>query len=465
MPPWYSTGSNHSDTVAGRRLHSATRLNARVDLLRLQTLRRDQYPYLLQSVSQSGSQARYDILCAFPQETITLNSVDTGAPDFLSILDQFTAEREILPATADDLPFVGGWFVYLGYELAAQIEPVLDIPGINADGLPVAFASHTPAAIINDHLLQCCFIVTQSGWQHLEREILRDIERSLHRPVPDGLIPEAEIREEIPEKYLQDIKRIKDYIRDGDVFQVNLSRSWELEFKKPLAAGTLYRRLCHHNPAPFAASVHHQDTAIISSSPERLFKVIGDSVETRPIAGTRPRHGESAQDHAYLQELLSHPKERAEHIMLIDLERNDLGRICRAGSVQVNELMVLESYAHVHHIVSNVQGKLQEAMTPGRLIRALFPGGTITGCPKIRCMQIIAELERTQRGPYTGAVGYISANGNMDFNILIRTLTLHGNRVKFRTGAGIVADSVPQRELDETRAKARGLLLALGLQA
>jgi anthranilate synthase component 1 len=162
-----------------------------------------------------------------------------------------------------------------------------------------------------------------------------------------------------------------------------------------------------------------------------------------------------------LRELQAHPKERAEHVMLIDLERNDLGRICAAGSVEVSEFMTLESYQHVHHIVSNIQGKLREDVTPGEVLAAVFPGGTITGCPKVRCMQIIGELEGEPRGAYTGSMGYINRDGSMDFNILIRTLEVRGKQVSFRAGAGIVADSIPLKELEETRAKARGLVRAL----
>ncbi len=184
-------------------------------------------------------------------------------------------------------------------------------------------------------------------------------------------------------------------------------------------------------------------------------------VETRPIAGTRKRSADLAADRALIEELISHPKERAEHIMLIDLERNDLGRICLPGSVEVNELMVVETYEHVHHIVSNVRGHLQPGMTPLEIIHATFPGGTITGCPKVRCMEIIAELEQMPRQAYTGSLGYINRDGSLDFNILIRTILQQGNQVSLRTGAGIVADSIPERELKESRHKAKGLLNAL----
>jgi anthranilate synthase component 1 len=199
---------------------------------------------------------------------------------------------------------------------------------------------------------------------------------------------------------------------------------------------------------------------VLSSSPERLLEVKGRAISTRPIAGTRPRSGDSDQDARDTAELVAHPKERAEHVMLIDLERNDVGRVCQAGSVHVDEYMVTESYAHVHHIVSNVRGTLRADATAVDALRALYPGGTITGCPKVRCMQIIAQLEGEGRGAYTGSLGWLGTDGDADFNILIRTLTLRGDQIELRAGAGIVADSVPERELEETRAKALGMLRA-----
>src|SRR5262245_16809783 len=193
--------------------------------------------------------------------------------------------------------------------------------------------------------------------------------------------------------------------------------------------------------------------------------ITGREISTRPIAGTRARAGDAEQDRRDTAELVAHPKERAEHIMLIDLERNDLGRVCEAGSVSVDEYMITESYKHVHHIVSNVRGRLRADRSPVDALRALFPGGTITGCPKVRCMQIIAELEGEGRGAYTGSLGWLGIDGDADFNILIRTLSLRGDVVELRAGAGIVADSIPERELEETRAKARGMLRAFGVSA
>jgi anthranilate synthase component 1 len=216
------------------------------------------------------------------------------------------------------------------------------------------------------------------------------------------------------------------------------------------------------NPAPFAALAQCDEFAVLSSSPERLLQIRDGVASTRPIAGTRPRGKDAASDSALVTELRLNEKERAEHIMLVDLERNDLGRICKAGTVVVDEYMTIETYATVHHIVSNVRGELRDDVTPGRAIAAVFPGGTITGCPKVRCMEILAGLEREPRDAYTGSLGYLGIDGSMDLNILIRTLMVRGGEIGFRTGAGIVADSDPEAELMETRAKARGVLRALG---
>ncbi|MFU8832789.1 MAG: chorismate-binding protein, partial [Wenzhouxiangella sp.] len=263
------------------------------------------------------------------------------------------------------------------------------------------------------------------------------------------------------EQFMAGVERIKEWILDGDVFQVNLSRGWKGASTKVLDPAALYRSLSISNPAPFAGLARLPGGTVLSSSPERLVEIRADHVQTRPIAGTRPRGTSAEQDASLSAELMAHPKERAEHIMLIDLERNDLGRVCRKGSIEVNELMVVESYTHVHHIVSNVRGRLQPGIHATDVIAAVFPGGTITGCPKVRCMEIIATLEGQGRGFYTGAMGYLGHDGSMDTNILIRSMVVRDHELSFRTGAGIVADSDPEAELAETEAKARGLLRAL----
>jgi anthranilate synthase component I len=430
------------------------------DLLLLHLKHPERYPHLLESVTGG----RYDILFAFPADSLTLDEEGLrgiGAEqhvDFISALDSWFQKLQSPRQT--DLPFEGGWFLYLAYELAAQLEPVLNL---SADpmGLPIAKAEFFPAAVIRDRQLNRIHIVTEEQAQL--GQIRSDIEQLEVAEPNTGPVSLKKLEEEQGERFRQGVLRIKDYIREGDVFQVNLSRAWQGELDTEESHGRLYAALRASNPAPYAALATMDTKAIISSSPERLIRVEDRLVETRPIAGTHPRSMDRDQDNVLSSELLAHPKERAEHIMLIDLERNDLGRICTPGTVEVNELMVLESYQHVHHIVSNVRGRLREGITPGQVIRAVFPGGTITGCPKIRCMEIIAELEQEGRGAYTGSLGYLNTHGGMDLNILIRSIVRSDNQIRFRTGAGIVADSDPERELEETRHKAQGLLRGFAL--
>lgn len=425
------------------------------DLLAIHARDPQRYPCLLESVAHGTSQARYDILFAFPGERIELDP----AIDFLAQLDQAWRAEQSSRDADSHLPFRGGWFLYLGYELAAQVEPSLELP-IDTGLLPTAFAARFPAAIIRDHATMRCWLVAESDRQQIS-QMREDVAAAATSEVVTATAQPLLLKEEEPRRYLDAVERIKRYIVEGDVFQVNLSREWRGEARRHDDVA-LYASLRRSNPAPFAGLIRLDDFAVISSSPERLVSVQGRHVETRPIAGTRPRSAARDADEANSRELLAHPKERAEHIMLIDLERNDLGRVCVPGSIEVNELMVLESYAHVHHIVSNVRGELRDTVSPGEVIRAVFPGGTITGCPKVRCMQIIAELEQACRGAYTGAMGYLNRDGDMDLNILIRTITREHDTIRLRAGAGIVADSVTEMELEETRAKARGLLLALG---
>ncbi|MBP6596198.1 MAG: aminodeoxychorismate synthase component I, partial [Arenimonas sp.] len=345
---------------------------------------------------------------------------------------------------------------FLAYELAAQVEPRLRLPAAPGP-LPVALALRCPAAVVRDRETGRCFALAEPGAGH-------DLDAIAAHAIdaPAGFAP-PRLTEDDPAPFLAGVARIHDYLRAGDVFQVNLSRGWRAEFEQAPDPAAVYEQLRQANPAPFAGLLRLADAALLSSSPERLVSVRGQRVQTRPIAGTRPRVP-GDDDAARIRDLVGNPKERAEHVMLIDLERNDLGRVCVPGSVHVDELMSVESYAHVHHIVSNVSGELRPGTTPGEVIRAVFPGGTITGAPKVRCMQIIAELEGVGRGAYTGALGYLNRDGDMDLNILIRSAWLHGRELQFRTGAGIVVDSDAERELDETRAKARGMLRALGAQ-
>lgn len=452
------------------------RLTRIPDLIALHSRSPERYPHLLASVADGTARARYDILFAFPGDTLALqadsrlyrNDRAQGHGDFLEVFEREWRELSTTApeasATSDRLPFTGGWFVFLGYELVSQIEPTVSGMPFDPD-FPIACAMRIPAAVIVDR-------AQQQAWLMCEEEYVAELMPRLEvdalaTPVMDTVtMPTMEVTEEPSQNFIKHVKAIQEYIRAGDVFQVNLSRGWRAESPAPLNPAGLFRRLCAANPGPFAGMMTWRNgRAIISSSPERLVAVRNNRVHTRPIAGTFPRSADPVQDLALSQDLLRHPKERAEHVMLIDLERNDLGRVCRTGSIRVSEFMTLESYRHVHHIVSEVSGELKEQATPAQVIRAVFPGGTITGCPKVRCMQIITELEKAPRGAYTGSMGYINRDGSLDLNILIRTLVRNGQQISLRAGAGIVADSVPERELAETRAKARGLLSALGVSA
>jgi anthranilate synthase component 1 len=422
------------------------------------------YPCLLESVVRGTAQSRYDILFAFPGDRLTLHAdgrlydgagnLQTGR--FLDALDAaWQAER--LPAADDELPFHGGWVLLLAYELAGEIEPKLKLRPPSA--LPVALAVRCPAAVIVDHARGCTILLAEVD----HAELLDALESDLAAiPLIPSLPAPTAWEEGASSLFLDGVARIHEHLYAGDIFQVNLSRAWRARYAQPPTPASLYAVLRQANPAPFAGLLQQPAWAVVSSSPERLVEVRRGVAQTRPIAGTRPRLP-GDDELARIRELSAHPKERAEHVMLIDLERNDLGRVCVPGTVEVDELMAVESYAHVHHIVSNVRGRLRADVTPGEVIAATFPGGTITGCPKVRCMEIIASLEDAPRGAYTGALGYLDRNGDLDLNILIRTLTLAGDEVSLRAGAGIVADSVAESELDETRAKARGLLRALGV--
>lgn len=433
-------------------------------LLALHAAKPDRYPALFESAAAGEPLGRYDILFAFPAERLVLHSdhrlsgptAHLGGT-FLNALDAWWL-RERGPRVHSTLPFHGGWLVYLGYELAGQIEPRLRLP---APASCLAQAIRVPVAIVYERASTRGWIVAEPHQQDHVAAILADLEHMGEFPPSPRSLLSGDIEEDAPDQYLHAVERALHYIAAGDVYQANLSRGWRARLAADVRPFHLYERLRRTNPGPFCALADFGDMAIVSSSPERLVSVHDGSIATRPIAGTRPRGADRESDLRLMKELHSHPKERAEHVMLIDLERNDLGRVCEAGTVLVDEFMTIESYAHVHHIVSNVRGRLRAGVSPGEAIAAVFPGGTITGCPKVRCMEIIAELERAPRGAYTGSLGYLNRDGSMDFNILIRSLEVQGTHVMLRAGAGIVADSVPERELEESRAKARGVLRAL----
>lgn len=412
-----------------------------------------QCPALLESSAGAAARSRYDILLADPAEAFTPEQVGSRAR-FFAALDE-CARAACAPTT--DLPFIGGWLLYLGYEMATGVEPGLTLP-VADDGLPAALALRCHSAIIHDRRHATLDIVSDEA--DVDRVVrLLGLLRSVGGASTEArATPYVHWCEDEPRAYLAAVERARRYIRAGDVFQTNLARAWQGTLDADRSPAAVYTALRAANPAPFSALMQWQGGALVCSSPERLLALRDGRASVRPIAGTRRRRfGREAETS---RELITHPKERAEHVMLIDLVRNDLGRVCRPGSIAVDELMVIESYAHVHHIVSNVHGRLQDGIGPGSALKAVFPGGTITGCPKVRCMEIIAELEQDGRGAYTGSIGYLSRCGTLDSNIIIRSLTQAGRQLTLRAGAGIVADSEPESELAETRHKAHGVLRA-----
>ena len=435
------------------------RLDERPDPLAVHARFPDAWPFLLSSEAGSASLGRWTLLFRHDGTSLRDNR-NLGETGFLERLRRAAPVRASVPNGSErgPFPFVGGWFVYLGYEVAAEIEPRLRLPEYPGE-LPTAFAARCPAALLINHFSGESWLVAETQ-QWLERTLAEVSKAQPLAACPE--LPTLGVEVDPPERFAAGVNRIREWIVSGDVFQVNLSREWRISAAEPLDPIVLYRRLAHANAAPFAGLARLPGGTVISSSPERLVELRAGLVQTRPIAGTRTRGTDSQRDLDLSTELLAHPKERAEHIMLIDLERNDLGRVCETGSIEVDELMVVESYAHVHHIVSNLRGRLREGLHPVDVIGAVFPGGTITGCPKVRCMEIIAELEQCGRGFYTGSMGYLGLDGSMDLNILIRSLQVQDRCATFRTGAGIVADSDAQAEVAETVAKARGLLRALG---
>lgn len=373
------------------------------------------------------------------------------------------------------LPFTGGAIGILSYDFVHHFER---LPRTTVDDLrfPDAHFMFVDTVIAFDHYTNRAWVVTNPSIRNEDyQDALLRVEEIIKRLSSPSSIPPmfsegscgqerkkpVEIRYEMKkEEYESIVRRAKEYIAAGDIFQANLSQRLSAEIGK-IDPWSLYKILKNINPSPFASFLEFDDYHIVSSSPERLVKVNGNIVETRPIAGTRPRGKDSNGDREMRSELLLNEKERAEHIMLIDLERNDLGRVCDYGSIEVDELMVTEDYSHVIHIVSNINGKLAKGKDCFDVIRAVFPGGTITGVPKVRCMEIIDELEPVSRGPYTGSIGYISFSGDVDLNIVIRTFVIKDGVAYVQAGAGIVADSDPEREYYETLYKAEALIKTL----
>jgi len=462
---------------------------------------------LLESVKRSGEEggpgpggsgphpkiARYSFLTFEPYASVKIKDgrieVEAGGRRALSHRERskvFDRLKDFLRAypqkPAPDLPpFQGGAVGLISYDFVHYFE---SLPMTTRDdlGVPDAFFFMADRLIAFDHIEKKAWLIicpgardTGLGYGRLDEiewaEKYDDGEAQLERlsakvntePAKEACmpLPELVIEQELSKReYMEMVRIAKEYIAAGDIFQANLSLRLQANIGD-LHPWKVYKALSRINPSPFSCYMDFGGFQIVSSSPERLIRVQDGTIETRPIAGTRPRGRDRAEDESMRSELLLNEKEKAEHIMLIDLERNDLGKVSDYGTVRADELMITEDYSHVMHIVSNVIGRLAPGKTLFDCIRAAFPGGTITGVPKVRCMEIIDELEPTRRGPYTGGAGYLGFSGNLDLNILIRTFLIKDGRAYVQAGAGIVADSDPEREYHESLKKAEALLLTL----
>ncbi len=443
------------------------------------------YAFLLESVEGGEHVGRYSFLGKDPFVMLRARDGKTivekagvtseSAEEFVTVLRRMMADFS--SPFVPELPrFTGGAVGYLGYDTAAWFEPVT----LQSDGQPdpalkdeagfmifdtvLAFdhVQHRILIIANaritpDDDLEALYQFACTKIDFLERELRRDL--SHPHPKPGHAV---EVRSNIPrERFLEIVKTAKEYIAAGDIYQVVLSQRFEADITAD--PFTVYRALRHVNPSPYMYFLRMGPVSIVGSSPEMLVRVEGGMAQTHPIAGTRPRGKTDEEDTRLAEELKRNEKERSEHVMLVDLGRNDLGRVSQFGTVRVPQFMGLEKYSHVMHLVSIVEGKLADDQDRLDALVACFPAGTVSGAPKVRAMEIIAELEPDRRGIYAGAVGYLDFAGNLDFCITIRTLVITGHRAMVQAGAGIVADSNPQAEYQETQDKARALIRALEL--
>jgi anthranilate synthase component 1 len=457
-------------------------------------LRAGPYSFLLESVEGGEKWARYSFLGTDPlmvlsakNGRITLTRTGSRTPERLPDGNPLDALRGLLrqfqPVNVPGLPrFQGGAVGYLAYDMVRHMER---LPAAARDdlGLPDLVFMFTDTLLVFDNLRHRLLVIANA---HVDKQdpasldraydraavrigmILAKLQRPARTATPLALPPTGPLLAlgedgftttmEEPE-FIEAVKKAKEHIAAGDAYQIVLAR--RLDCPVPRDPFTVYRALRTINPSPYLFYLRLGKTTIVGSSPEVLVRLEADRVEVRPIAGTSPRGSTEAQDTEIERTLLADPKERAEHVMLVDLGRNDVGRVARLGSVKVTEFMAIERYSHVMHLVSHVIGELRSGADALEVLQACFPAGTLTGAPKIRAMEIIDELEPTQRGPYGGAVGYISYSGNLDSCITIRTIVCHGRRASVQVGAGIVADSDPKTEWLETCSKARGLVLAL----
>ena len=405
-------------------------------------------PYFVLLESSLGG--RYSIAASDPLYVLE-------SKDGISFFEEFRERLRKTPAVdAPDLPFAGGWIGYLSYELYP--ETVGKVPARETALVPKAMFAFYDRFYLFDH------VRNEGSWYQGDSRrgggrlsaLFAGRSGGLRvTPLPAGALESNFTRD----GYLAAVRRAKEYIAAGDCYQVNLSQKFTVPVSQ--SSPLIYERLRSFSPSPYAAYLNLGGAQILSSSPECFLEIDGKKVVTRPVKGTRPRGRDGVEDAVFKEELLSSPKDRAELLMITDLERNDLGRVCRTGSVRVRDLRTVETYPQVHHLVSTVEGELDQGRDVVDLLKATFPGGSITGAPKVRAMQIIRELEPHAREVYCGAVGYVSLNGKAQFNVAIRTMVVKDGKAHFWSGGGIVADSVPESEYEETLVKAKGLIGAL----
>jgi anthranilate synthase component I len=447
--------------------------------LKLRALAPGEPAFLLESADQGQRVGRWSFIGFRPRAVLRWSLADGGDPYAIAAE---RVERFNQAPLADAPPFTGGAVGFFGYDLVRAVEPLGDPPGAPGSdplGLPDMALMLSDALVVFDHLKHTVTIIANADLQ-AEPDVERAYEQAartigevrcvLAGPVPHGEpLSGAPTAREMPsfesnmprEQFEAMVSRIVEYIYAGDAFQVVPSQRWSAPV--PVEAFSIYRGLRAVNPSPYMYFLDFGDFQVAGASPEPLLTVSGRKVSTKPIAGTRPRGASAEEDRRIAEELLADQKERAEHVMLVDLGRNDLGRVCEYGSVEVDELMEIESYSHVMHIVSSVSGTLRDDVGAMDALRSVLPAGTLSGAPKVRAMQIIDELEPVKRGGYGGAIGYLSYAGDLDTAIHIRTVVVKDGVAHVQAGGGTVADAKPEYEYEESVAKTRAVMRAVEL--
>ena len=439
-------------------------INTKLNSFEIFTIFKDEEnSFILDSSMGKEKLGRYSFISSNPFKVLKYkNTFENPLDSLQNELNKYKVKNNT------HLPFIGGAVGYLSYDLKNYIEklPKTSVDDTNVYDLYFGFYNWV---IVIDHLQNKTYIATPNLDIEKENKLIVDIEKRIYKSELNGIdsicyeergVAKTKLKSNFTKnKYENAVRKVQNYIRQGDIYQANLTQRFSGQ--TVLSSYELYRDLRKFSPAPFGAFLNFEGSHILSNSPERFIKCVNKKLETRPIKGTRPRGKNKEEDLKLQEELINSEKDRSELLMIVDLERNDIGRISKIGSVKVPELFVIEAYANVNHLVSTVVGEVDDDKDCIDIIKAIFPGGSITGAPKIRAMEIIDELEPTQRNVYTGSIGYIGFNGDMDLNIAIRTIVKQNENVYFQVGGGITWDSNPQDEYQETLDKAKSIMKAL----